>query len=119
MPTTTDTPAAAGAHSVIPHVVGGDRCADAFGEQLAYDEDAVEAGDAHADLVAHAHGLGGFRLLVADAHMPGPARGGRGGAGLVDAHSPEPRIDADGRLAHPSILPCRTLRCGEREIRPR
>ena len=49
----------------------GERRADALGEQLPDDEDAVEARDPHAHLVADAHGLCGFGAVAADADVAG------------------------------------------------
>src|SRR5690606_33870727 len=75
-------------------------CADALGEGLTHDEDAVEAGDPHAHLVARPHQLRRLDLLTVQANMPGAACGRRSRAGLVDADRPQPAVDADGFLAH-------------------
>ena len=62
--------------------------------RLAHDEDPVEAGDAHAQLVTGADGLRRLRALAVHPYMPRAACGRRGGAGLVDADRPEPAVDA-------------------------
>src|SRR5690606_20171476 len=67
-----------------------------FGDGSAYHQDAIEAGDPHAQLIPGTDRLRGLRAFTVDAYMPRAACGGRGGARLVDADGPQPRIDAGG-----------------------
>ena len=57
-------------------------------------EHAIEPTLTHRHPVPHVHGRGGLGVFAVDAHVTRSARGRRLGAALVDAHRPEPRVNA-------------------------
>jgi hypothetical protein len=56
---------------------GGLHGTDPLHDRLADHQNAIESRDAHAQLVAGPHLLGGLRLLAVDAHVAGAAGGRR------------------------------------------
>ena len=72
------------------------RCTDALGQELLDDEDAVEACDPDAQLIADPHGLCGLRAIASDVNMPRTARRSGCGSGFVDPDCPEPGIHSNG-----------------------
>ena len=70
------------------------RGAHALDDQLGDLEFLLPPGAPHGDSIPHVNGLGGLDRRRIKPHVTGPARSGRGGAGLEQTDRPQPHIQA-------------------------
>lgn len=89
----------------ILHGEGRPRRPHALDEKLLHDQDPIETGDPYPYLIPDTHGMGCLRGIPTHAHVAGPARRSGCRSRLVDAHGPQPRVEAHGGITHGSILP--------------